>query len=409
MTPNGLRCRAPRAVAFGLLGVFASLSSPVASAETASWDPVRRRAGSWLVAQQRPNGAFGSDTQPVDQVAEAVAALAAAGALPAPTRERALARIREAGPARAAENAGHAARIALGLVAVGADPRSFDGFDYVAAIRDRYNPVLATHGGNLYADALAGLGRIAAGERLPSEFLSRLEAARCANGGYAFSDRCGRQPDADTTALVVSVLSLAGRPVDAPAIADALGWLRALQHASGAFPLEDGFPSNANSTGLVVTMLDTLGIDPARWTRDADPRAALARFATSSGALTFTAGTGPNLWATVQGLPAFTGSGFPLRAAAASPQPATTSTTPPTRPPAAVRGDARPSTSSTPNGAPTSEASTIVAVPPAASGVDPGVATAGATRPAAETWWPAALAAFALLLAAGTLGSRGFR
>lgn len=301
-----------RRLAAALVALCASGGLPPAGANAAA-PMAATRAAEWLHAEQRANGSFGSDLQPVDQLAETLAALASANALPATIRDRALQRLREAGPARADEQAAYAARIVLGLVAAGEDPRRFDGIDYVAKIGARYNPVLAAHGGNLYAEALAGLGRLAAGEAVPQAFLDRLVAARCTNGGYAYADRCGRTPDADTTAMIVSVLALAGLDRSDPAIAEALAWLSRLQDASGGFPLEAGFEPNANSTALVLTMLRTLGLSPARWARRGDPAAALAAFATPSGALRFTRAGGPNLWATIQGLPGLVGARFPLQ------------------------------------------------------------------------------------------------
>lgn len=346
--------------------------APARASEAAS-ARIARTAAAWLAEQQHASGAFGGDEQPADQVADAMATLAAAG-IDGEVRARALSLIRRDGPARAQQGAGFAARIVLGLVAVGEDPRDFDGIDYVAEIHAPYNELLGTHGGNLYSEALAGLGRLAAGETLPPAYLDRLQGAQCPGGGYAYSDRCGRSPDADTTSLVLSVLSLAGAGNDAPAIAPSLQWLRALQTPSGAFPLEATFDPNANSTGLVITMLGTLGIDARTWRRNADPIQALAAFATEEGALAFTHGGRANLWATVQGIPGLLSESFPLRArnrattttadASASPRAAdqptasvAVSPTPPrgTRSPSPVSATPRPSTialaaSATPDG-----------------------------------------------------------
>ncbi len=312
----------PRLIAAALVVATPAAAKPSPGAADA--------ASAWLAAQQLPGGAFGSDAQPADQVADAVAALAVAG-IGGDVRDRALARIRRDGPARAEQASAYAARIVLALTAIGEDPRDYDGFDYVAAVTAPYNDLLASHGGNLYSEALSGLGRIAADAPLPPAFLDRLQDAQCPGGGYAYSDRCGRPPDADTTSLILSVLSLAGAGNDAPAIAPSLDWLRALQAPSGAVPLEATFEPNANSTGLVVSALVTLGIDPRTWRRKGDPVDALAsEFATDEGGLSFVAGGDANQWATVQGLPGLLEAGFPLRARTrtAAPTPQTTERAP---------------------------------------------------------------------------------
>lgn len=340
---------------------------PVGGVAAASLpDGVARAAARWLGEQQHLSGAFGGETQPADQVADALASLAVAG-IDGTIRARGLELIRRDGPARAQEQAAYAARITLGLVAVGEDPRAFGGFDYVAAIHARYNELLGTHGGNLYAEALAGLGRIAAGETLPAAYLDRLQDGQCAGGGYAYSDRCGRPPDADTTSLVLSVVSLAGASNDAPAIAESLTWLRDLQAVSGAFPLEDGFDANANSTGLVITMLRTLGIDPASWRRDTDPVTALTAFAVEDGGLAFTRGGAANLSATVQGIPGLLRASFPLRAREPV-MPTAQGSTPAAQPTSVTHpGTAQPSNGSSPAPVPqptlasTSTAPTVIA------------------------------------------------
>lgn len=284
---------------------------PVRAPAAADPRRVGERAVSWLLEQRLPSGRFGGEGQPVDQAAEALAAIAATGR--AADASATLELIERDGPARAQEQAAFAARIVLGLIAADRSPVAFGGHDYVADIDARYNPLLGAYGGNLYAEALSGLALHAAGRELPRAYLDRLRRARCDNGGYAYSDRCGRPPDADTTAMIVTVLRLAGDATDAASIPSSLAWLRALQAADGAFPLEAGFEPNANSTGLVVLMLRTLGEDLADWDH---PESALARFAADDGALAFTRGGSANLWATVQGAPALFGARFPMRAPA---------------------------------------------------------------------------------------------
>jgi hypothetical protein len=271
-------------------------------------------AARWLAESQQESGAFGSDSQPVDQLAETLSALLVARAGDRAVKP-ALGKIAQEGPARAEQQAAYASRIAQALILAGENPRDFDGFDYIAAIKNRYNQILAAYGGNLFAEALAALGLLAAGETLPAEFIDRLIAEQCPNGGYVHSGSCGGTESVDTTTMVVSVLHLAGVERQHVAIDDAINWLSRVQHSSGGFPEQDqkSSPPNANSTGLVVSMMQTLDVSARSWRYD--PHAALVGFTTQQGGLAFTEGGPPNLWATVQGIPALAGSGFPFSVA----------------------------------------------------------------------------------------------
>lgn len=276
-------------------------------------------AADWLLDQRRDNGAFGHDDQPADQLAESINALVVAG-IPATDLSESLDRLAAIGPSRASEQAAYAARITIALVTIGEDPRNFRGTNYVEAITDRYNPLLATHGGNIYGEALAGVGRSVSNEPVPEAFVERLTSSMCPKGGWSWRDRCTGPPDADTTAMVLTLLALEGFQPGDPSVSASLEWLKRIQHGRGAFRLEEQAPINSNSTGLVAVALATLGEDPRSF-NGRDAVASLELFVTPSGGLSYMQDGPANFYSTVQALPAMFAAAYPFAPRPPAPEP----------------------------------------------------------------------------------------
>lgn len=314
-----------RILAAGLIAGLSFAIIPSAAANQSA-EAKGASAAQWLLEQQKSSGAFGSASQPADQAAEVIASLSVAG-IDGEPMTRALAYLAQNGRARAEEQAAYAGRIVVGLVSARRDPRDFAGIDFVSLIKGKYNPLLAAHGGNLYAEALAGLGLAVANEELPKAFVDRLIGARCAGGGWSWQDRCGRPADTDTTAAMLSLLSLAGFDKQSEPVEAALGWLRSVQHSSGGWPSDAGQQPNSNSTALAITALATLGVD-ARSFGSADSVAALEEYAISSGALAYMRGGSANLYSTAQGIPALFETGHPFAPKPPRPSPTPRSSLP---------------------------------------------------------------------------------
>lgn len=287
------------------LSVAAAAPAPPAAADAAS------DAARWLVSRQRPSGdlpSYGGSG-----VGEIVLALLAGGETGEPV-DRALSFIRARGP-EVAKSPAHASRVVMALVAAGGDPRS--PVDYVARIEDGYDEATGAWEENVYADALAALGVLAAGQNLPGRAVTYLRAQQCPMGGFAWRAACVGPPDVDTTAMVMSALLASGLPPSDTTVSRARSYLDGVQNEDGGFGLEEGNPTNANSTGLALSAIAALGEEPEsgawRTPAGADPLAALRRLQHGSGGFRYVADAAePQDYATVQALPGVRGIAYPM-------------------------------------------------------------------------------------------------
>jgi hypothetical protein len=275
------------------------------------------RGARWLVDRQQPDGVFFAAGQKAHETADVLVALAAAraGGDAVARGARAILRTRP----EEIERAGNAARVVMGLSAAGSDLHG-----YAARLVSFYDPATGRYDAGVYADALALLGVVAAGRPVPERALTYLRAHQCAGGGFAHAEGCAGTPDVDTTAMVVSAFLAGGVPADDLAIERARSFLTSVQNPDGGFGLEAGKPTNANSTGLVLSALAALHEDPAGkvWTQPDGhgPLGALAALQTASGGFRYVApDTEPNGYATVQAIPGLSGAAYPVAPAAISP------------------------------------------------------------------------------------------
>jgi hypothetical protein len=353
-----MRSRAPRGAGAALVAAVLCCAPVPAARAGASPREAASRAAGYLAARQLSNGAFGAQDQPSDATAEMLASIAAAGGARR-TIDAALAYVGAHGPAKARTRAGTAGRIVLALVTAGANPASFAGFDYVAAVESRYDAVTGKYDDGLYADSLAALAEIAARGVLPAQALTYLRVNQCPDGGFAH-DTCAQTSDVDTAALVLEVFVRAHVPPSDKARADLVGFLGNArnddlgwgQHA------RDG-ATNANSTALALSALAIAG--------HPSPPGALLSLQRPDGAFRFRSdATAPNDYATVQAIPGLLGEGYPLTrapstravpAAPASPQAARPATMSPRAaspaPIAACAPAASPRATTNASGAPT--------------------------------------------------------
>lgn len=289
--------------------------APVFSAD-AHRTPAQLAAG-YLAGRQLASGAFGTPDQPADATAETLASALAAG-VSREVSERALRYVRVHGPERARTRAGVAGRLVLGLLTAGVDPRTFGGFDYLAAIDARYDAVTGKYDDGLYADALAALAVVAMRGELPDRAVAYLRINRCPDGGFAH-DSCAQASDVDTTAMVLMVL-LRGAPRD-EATTKARLYLAEARNADlgwGQRARDDA--TNANSTALAISALSAAGEEPSL--------AALLALQRHDGGVRFSAvASDANDYATVQAIPALLRQSYPLRPApilrSPAPQPRT--------------------------------------------------------------------------------------
>jgi hypothetical protein len=270
------------------------------------------RGATYLVSRQETSGAFFGPDLVADGVAEAVASLIAGGVSGAPIN-KALGYLAAHGPERAQARAAYAGRIVMGLAAAGQNPRSFGGFDYVAELQSHYTPGGA-YETKVYADALAVLGVLAAGDRPPPQALEYLRLNECPGGGFGHDAGCTSTADVDTTSLVVNVLAAAGIGASDPVRARARAFLIGAQNDDGGFGLYRGSTTNGNSTGLALSAIASMGESPGGWTaHGTDPLSALLHLQLSSGGFRYVASQSrPNDYATVQAIPGAAGLAYPV-------------------------------------------------------------------------------------------------
>lgn len=178
----------------------------------------------------------------------------------------------------------------------------------------------ATYDG-AYRQGLALLALAAAGAN-DADAVAWLEAEQCAGGGWMGNrpDQSAPCPafdfdtfvgvDSNGTALAAMGLHAAGHPND-----DALDHLADSQNADGGWGFVDGFASDANSTALAAQTLLTYGVQPEGETTGflmslqlPNPPAATAGAFAFQPAETLS----PNVFSTVQVVPALAGKTFPL-------------------------------------------------------------------------------------------------
>lgn len=260
------------------------------------------------------------------RVAETLVAVVAGG-ITGPPVARAVSAMTAAGPS-AAKRAGEAGLLVMGLVAAGHDPR-----DYVERLRTFYDARIGMYDMQQFQNALALLGVVAAGERIPEQALTFLRVNRCPDGGIPVQVPCGGAGGhVDVTALVLQALVAHGLPPSDPLRADARSFLVAAQNDEGGFGDKARGTTNANSTGLALAAFVALGGTPRR-----DPRPVLLALQQSDGRFHQDASSeGDSHMATRQVVPGLAGRPYPVQPnpapTAAAGTTTTTNATPTTAP-----------------------------------------------------------------------------
>jgi hypothetical protein len=264
-------------------------------------------AVAWLVGQQADDGGFVGFSGESDAGAtlDAIIALAAAdraGVDSADAIARAVAYLESGDVALVylQTGVGQAAKLALGLAAVGQDPTGFAGLDPVSVIVNGVNPDTGLYGTGVFDHALAVLALVATGQEVPASAIEAFAAVQADNGGWAFDASTDpAMADSNTTAMSIQALVAAGEG-DAETVANGLAYLETIWLDGGAAysSLPDTLP-DANSTALVIQARLAAGLDTP-----ADVPV-LASFQNASGAFHYNgADTSDNLFATNAAIPA---------------------------------------------------------------------------------------------------------
>ncbi len=255
--------------AVGLL-IFARTGSP--RVDRLSRKRSAARAVAWLRTQQQSDGSFGSLTL----TAEMVEAISDTGE---DVRSRewtpdgvSLYQALEDQTGKYMEggkrDAGVIARILLGVIAAGGNPRRFAGYDLVKALKLTYNSDSALyHETNMFRNSLAMLALARAGESVPERAVSRTFVEKRSRGCWGWQIG-GKACDTDTTA--VTMLALAANGVKRDRMEDVLQFLWRKEHRDAGWgSWDDQTVSNVDSTALVLLALKAFGENPRgeRWSR----------------------------------------------------------------------------------------------------------------------------------------------
>lgn len=273
-----------------------------------------RRGAEYLIAHQAEDGTFFGSNR-AHHVAETLVALVAAG-ISGPPVERALSYIGSEGP-EAAKRAGEAGWLVMGIVAAGEDPRHFAGHDFVEHLQSFYIPIVGVYDTQMFQNSLALLGAVAADVGIPDDALRFLRLTRCLDGGIPVQAPCGGGGGhVDVTALVLNALAGAGVPESDALRAEGRAFLATAQNEEGGFGDGRRKPTNANSTGLVLTALAAIGesaaAPPWRQPDGDDPVKALLGLQQADGRFRFTAiDEGDTFLATRQAVPGLAGRSHP--------------------------------------------------------------------------------------------------
>ncbi len=280
----------------------------------AAGEPEIESALAWLRSRQQEDGGFtggfeeGSD---LGATTESVLAGVAAGEEPARWSPSPRAYLAEQVNAGSVTDAAGYARLVLGVVALGDDPRDFEGQDLVAALLETADEESGQFGDSLYAHAYALLALHNAGTGLPEEAVALLVDAQLEDGSWSLmGEEDVPTGDSNTTALAVQALVAAGEEEPARA---ALPYFERIQNEDGGFPWQKpsdyGTDSDANSTALVIQALRALDEPLDAWSVEGnDPVAALLALQDGeSGAFEWQPGMGPNVLATAQAVQALAG------------------------------------------------------------------------------------------------------
>lgn len=259
-----------RTAAIGLSVGAALVVAPAAMAVTPADRAAAQRAAAWL-AGERPG------SMPAGQQADVMVAMRITGTPPralAP-RLRVLARTAPG----YANTAGATAKVVMGAMAGGGNPRRLGGVDYLARLRSQ-SGAAGRYGRSAFDQGLSMLALRTATGRVPTAAATTLLDLRTGPGWNLELSTTG-EPDIDSTALSVVALVAAGRPCSSPPIRQARAWL-ATQRSQGGWTAYPASGPSANSTALVARA------DIACGTRAATPLRVIRSLQQRSGAIRYT-------------------------------------------------------------------------------------------------------------------------
>ncbi len=309
----------------GTILLFLALGTPAAAFPVDVHDSAFRDALAWFEARARSDGCIAP--QPTGACSHAstrdvVLALSAAGVDPhgwAPAGISPVDYLQQHPEEIEAEPgdcvACKWAKMIVVLAAIGEDPRSFAGRDYVAKLDAHFDGVQVGSPGQVNDDAWA-LFAYAAIDDPPQAKVDAIRTFLLArqNGlDDGWSWNLAARSDAWATSTVLLALRGTGSEPTQPPIADAIAFLHSQQLESGLMA-QDGSGSS-ESTSISVQALRALGEDPAgaNWTESRNLVDALLSLQMDDGSFRHNEQVHSPFLPTTQALPALRGIPYPFR------------------------------------------------------------------------------------------------
>lgn len=202
--------------------------------------------------------------------------------------------------------AGQAAKLALAVTAAGGDPTAFGDLDLLTMVQDGLNTDTNIYGSGLYDHAYAILALTANHIAVPEAAITAAVDAQASNGGWAWDGSTAPEnADSNTTAMLVQALVASGN-ADSDAVMQAQAFLESVVTPAGA-AYAVGADADGNSTALVLQAMIALKADTAGLA------SALLMFQNADGSFFYMANDmTPNLFTTVQAVPAAAKQAFPV-------------------------------------------------------------------------------------------------
>ncbi|MEA3375715.1 MAG: prenyltransferase/squalene oxidase repeat-containing protein [Chloroflexota bacterium] len=271
------------------------------------------KALDWLRDQQQTDGGFGS----LNATAETLMAVGANRVDASTWRGEGpslLANMLSEGTELANRNASGVGKLATALAA----QQSCWPIDAMRPL-DYYDPVSGTFSHDTLYQAWAMLGTSALGETVPPSATQHLKEVQQPDGGWEWAARQGT--DTNSTALALQALAAAGEPLTSTTVVSGLNYLDDAQNEDGGFPYSPNSPcgppvSDANSTAYVLQALVATGQDALTGTwaiTNTNPVSYLLSLQLPDGSFEWQAGTGADVFATRQVIPALLHQPFPLQ------------------------------------------------------------------------------------------------
>jgi hypothetical protein len=285
---------------------------------TAVW-----QALAWLRTQQHDNGSFiAASGHPADVTCDALLALIAAGQNPDSWKtshhgSQTILQYLAATASDFATNAAASGKLLVSIVAAGHDPSSFASLDLIDTLHSSY--ANGNFGASATDQAWALIALAAARQPIPGAAVDALKAYQQPQGAWESAPGLGI--DTHTTALAIQALAAASVPASDPAIQNALTFYQSQQLDDGGFPYINPNPhggtiTDAHSTAYAIQALIAAGQNPRAdpWLESGgDPLSRLLTLQLPDGGFEQQPGSGADISATAQAIPAALGETQPLR------------------------------------------------------------------------------------------------